>query len=398
MSKRFKSAMIVTGDEGLRCGVQDYARHLSLALPADSVVVVVISPPCFGVQRIYLRRLKFARKNVARQAGFIPQVSLVHVQYSDYSWNGVRVFEDLYELFTRKCRSPLVVTLHEHPWFRNDHELDRPETIADFVFSKLAGYFVMPESFPLELFERHLGIHVHHEWQKMILVGNGVSESKIQVIPISIPECFAETAQVAVFRRHFGFQHKQMIVMAGFVLERKRYDRILELLPDLPSDVVVCALGGEHGPASEKYIRDLTARAGVLGVSDRFVVTGYLPEPELNAGLLAADLFVAPYGEVTSSASVARCIGAGAPIVAGKCETFEELAADGAGLVVVDPDDKAEMKRVLLGLLAKDSDYQILRQKNLEYAAKWSLANVAKAIQDWYRECLKRGMKERVEG
>lgn len=382
--------MIVAGNVGQPCGVQDYAFRLAGALSFGFSDITVISPAVNGLHRVNVRRLWSIRRKILRQSELIPQGRLVHVQYSDYSWNGVRIFEDLYELFSRKCRSPLVMTIHEHPWFRYEHESDRPNTWADFIFSWLAGYWVAPKSLPLELFSRHLGIHVHHEWQKMILVGKGVPEPKVRVIPISIPECIAETAQVVAFRHHLGFQHKQMIVMAGFVLERKRYDRIIELLPDLPSDVVVCALGGEHGPASEKYIRDLTARACVLGVSDRFVVTGYLPEPEMNAGLLAADVFVAPYGEVTSSASVARCIGAGAPIVAGKGETFEELAADGAGLVVVDPDDKDEMKRVLLGLLEKKSDYQALRQKNLDYAAKWSLSKVASDMQAWYRECLKR--------
>lgn len=380
--------MVVAGDERQPCGVKDYARHLAAEMADESSRVVEILPPCYGVHRINIKKLRTLRNRVIRQTHAIPPVSLVHAQYSDYSWNGTRLYEDLYEVFVRKCRSPFVVTIHEHPWFRNEHELDRPKTWADFVFSWLAGYRVVPKSFPLELFSRHIGIHVHHAWQKQVLVSNGVPESKIRVIPISIPECVATPDQEAAFRQRFGFKNKRMIVIAGFVLERKRYDRILELLPGLLPDIVLCALGGSQGPASEKYIADLIERARVLGVSDRFVVSGYLSEPELNAGLLAADVFVAPYGEVTSSASVARCIGAVAPIMAGKCSSFEELEVGGAGLVVVDMENKAEMKRVLLGLLEKNEQYCALRQKNLEYAAKLTLSNVASALQVWYRECL----------
>ena len=388
MINGFKSVMVVAGNEKQPCGVRDYARLMKVALADESSREVDVLQSCYGVHRINLGKLRAIRKRVIQKTCDIQSVSLVHVQYSDYSWNGVRVYEDLYEVFTRRCRFPLVVTIHEHPWFRNEHYLDRPKTLADFVFLGMAGYRVVPKSLPLELMDRHRGIHVHHEWQKTELSRYGVPASKIRVIPIYIPECHAGADQVVGFKKRYGLEEKRIITLVGFVLERKRYDRVLELLPDLPPDVVVCVLGGINGPASEKYLATLQDRACQLGVSSRFVVTGYLPDLEMNAGLLSADVFVAPYEEVTSSASVARCIGAGAPIVAGKCPTFVELEVDGAGVLVVNPEDKVEMRGVLLGLLREDANCQILRQKNIEYATKWSLANVAKAIQDWYRECL----------
>ncbi|MEI6516718.1 MAG: glycosyltransferase [bacterium] len=335
-------------------------------------------------------KLRAARKSIAMQAHAIPKVDLVHTQYADFSWNGVRVYEDLYEVFSRHCRSPLVMTLHEHPWFRNEHSWDAPDTASDLLCSRLAGYWRMPPSFPLEVFQRHRGIHVHHDWQKDVLVRFGVPKSMIRVIPLFVPSCKAPDGQVADFRQRFGLQGKRIIAMTGFVFERKRYDRILELLPELPADVVLCALGGANNPASETYLEKLVARAKVLGVSSRFVVAGYLPEAEINAGLLASDVFAAPYGEVTSSASVARCIGAGAPIVAGKCETFEELEANGAGMVVVDAEDRGTMRQLVLKLLDGNDRGLVsgLRQKNASYADRWSLSNVAREVQEWYRECL----------
>lgn len=384
-----KTIQVVAAREKQHCGVRDYALHLASAMPQESSRVVTISPSSVRVSRVRIRQLKDMRNDIARQVLALPQATLAHVQYADFSWNGTRIYEDLYELFSRKCRLPLVLTLHEHPWFRDEHETDRARTLADGVFARLAGYRRLPSSLPLEILQRHRGIHVHHRWQKDALIRNGLAPSCVTIIPLSVPSCATSSDQVGAFRRKFGLDKKRIITVVGFIFERKRYDRLLELLRRLPADAVICALGGTNGAPSERYLNVLKKQALTLGVADRFVVTGYLPEGEMEAGMHAADLFAAPYGEVTSSASVARCIGAGAPVLAADCPTFAELESDGAGLIVVDPQDQSEMVRRATELLEKGAQYQVLRQRNLHYAADWSRVRVAAELRAWYEVCLK---------
>lgn len=388
MGREIRSLMIIAGEGGRPCGVRDYAESLARKMPASSAATVHLALPYSLVNRTRLLKIREIRRNVARAARSMPKVDLVHVQYADCSWNGTRVFEDAYEVFSRRCSVPLVMTIHEHPWFRNEHQFDQPRTQADHVFARIAGYWRIPASFPLELLERHRGIHVHQQWQKDVLMANGMGGGKIRVIPLAIPKCLALPVKGEGFTRRFGLLGRRILAVTGFVFERKRYERVLDLLPDLPSDVVLCALGGANGAASERYLAWLKSRADKLGVASRFVVTGYLSELEMNEGLSSADLFVAPYGEVTSSASVARGIGTGLPVVTEKCATFNELQAGGAGLVVVDLGDKGALLRVLLGLLEKKESYEDLCQKNRDYAVRWSFPNVANHLYEWYSECL----------
>jgi len=390
MMGSIRTIQVVAAGENQHCGVKDYALHLAATMSQESSRVVTITPSAARVTRDRIAQLKDMRKDISRQVLALPQASLVHVQYADFSWNGTRICEDLYELFSRKCRIPLVLTVHEHPWLRAEHETDKARTLADRAFALIAGYRRLPSSISLEILRRHRAIHVHHAWHKALLVSSGVPASIIRVEPNFIPDCKASPDQIAVFKRRFELDGKRIIAAAGFVFERKRYERLLDLLPDLPSDTVLCVLGGANGRPSEQYLATLNDRAKALGVSSRFVVTGYLPEAEMNAGLQAADVFAAPYGEVTSSGSVARCIGSGAPIVAWKCQTFDELEANGAGLVVVDPEDREAIRHLVLKLLdRKESGVASgLRQKNASYAGRWSLSNVAREIQAWYGECV----------
>lgn len=389
MTGPVSTIQVVAVREKQHCGVRDYALHLATAMPRESSQVATITPSAARVSRVRVRQLKAMRNDITRQVLALPQANLAHVQYADFSWNGTRIYEDLYELFSRKCRLPLVLTLHEHPWFRGEHEMDRSRTFADRAFAWLAGYKRLPSSLPLEILQRHRGIHVHHSWHKQLLARCGVPDSMIRVIPHFVPECKASSDQVAAFKRRFGLEGKRIIAVAGFIFERKRYERLLELLPSLPADAVICALGGTNGAPSERYLKKLEERALELRVSSRFVVTGYLPELEMNAGLIAADVFAALYGEVTSSGSVARCIGAGVPVLAAACPTFAELESDGAGLIVIDPQDKSEMARCVTELLEKRAQYQVLRERNLHYAANWSLVRVADGLRAWYEVCLK---------
>lgn len=391
MNRRMgEHVMVVAGAPGRRCGVGDYARLLGAAMQADHGSVCHVPVPANPVSRTHLISLMRVRRRVIRQTALLGAPDVVHAHYSDFSWNGVRAYEDCYELFTRKIHGVgmpaprLFVTLHEHPWFRDRHVWDRPRTVADRLFACLAGQIPVPPSLPLAIFKRHHGIHVHHEWQKAALVASGVPGGLVRVIPHPVPECEAAPEAVRTFRQRFGLEGKRMLAMTGFIFERKRYERVIGVLAALPEDVVLCALGGANGRIAEDYLRYLRHLAELNGVAHRFVVTGYLAAEEMNAGLKAANAFVAPYGEVSSSGSVARCIAAGAPIVAGECPTFTEMREQGAGMVSVNPDDRRALTLVLVDLLGDEGMGMAMRKMNAHYAQAWSFPAVARLMTEWY--------------
>lgn len=391
-----QNLMVVAVPKGKPCGVLDYAKTLCQRWPESSASLTCMPYCVRTVPRHRISSLLAIRRKVAEFAENLADPDVIHVQYADFGWNGVRVFEDCYEVFSRKCPRPLVMTIHEHPWFRDEHEMDRPRTMADHIFAIAGGYHPIPESFPLEIIKRHCGIHVHHTWQKSVLLRNGVFEQQVCVIPLAIPECMASPLERDEFRRRFGLLKKRIIAIPGFVFERKRHDRLIDIIPSLPEDTVVCAIGGANGTPSERYLDSLRSRARKLGVEGRFIVTGYLPEREMNAGLLSASVFAAPYGEVTSSASVARCIAAGAPIVAGHCATFKELVDAGAGMLIVDPEDRRRLSQIITNVLGSNEHSASLRKNNASYAAEWSFPVVARLMHQWHTECLGRSADRRI--
>ena len=376
--------MVEAGASDRPCGIRDYAALLCGAMPPGAAQLRHVHVPPRGVTRNHWRAMAEARRRVRAEARGLPPSDLIHAHYADFSWNGVRSFEDCYECFVRACDRPVVVTLHEHPWFRGRHLWDRPRTPADLVFACLARQWPFTRSLPARLLVRHAAIHVHHAWQRDMLVAQGVSAARIITLPHFVPDCPATPAAAMAFRKRFGLETQRILAMTGFVFERKRHDRALAVLPRLPNDVVLCLVGGANGPVAERYVGQLKEQARRLNVVERFIITGYLPEPEMNAALLAADAFVAPYGEVSSSASVARCIAAGAPIVASQCPTFAELAADGAGVMPVDPEDAEALSRALMMALSRSDEAALLRKSNAGYAATWSIRAVVGRLQDWY--------------
>ena len=386
-----QALMIEAGVPFRPCGIRDYVDSLCKSMPAGTAVRYHVDVPEKGVTRAHPMAMMMARRQVKRCVRNMPPARLTHTHYNDFSWNGSRSFEDCYGLFTRQVRrlgtsAPhQFITLHEHPWFRNQHVWDSPRTLADHAFGWAAGQCPVPKVLPLDVLLRHRGIHVHQSWHKKILCENSVPEGLISIIPHFVPGCEASGPEVEAFRRRFGLSGKRVLVATGFVFERKCYERILALLQRLPDDVVFCVMGGINGRGSELYLEKLHTLAGRLGVTSRFVVTGYLPEPEMNAGMLAATAFVAPYGEVSTSGSVARCIAAGAPILTGVCPTFSELSANGAGLLSVDATSPDHLLDGINRVLVDDAVALELRRLNGVYARTNSVSACCQRFLDWYK-------------
>jgi glycosyltransferase involved in cell wall biosynthesis len=368
---------MVLGVASQRCGVRDYAAALCAAMPAGSVRLVAVPMPPDHVFRHQVRMLWRARR-AARQAGRELSSPLMHAQYSDFSWNGVRPFEDLYEVLTRHCRVPMVVTLHEHPWFRGDHGGDRPRTVADRAFGCLAAD-------PQAVLRRHRGIHIHHRWQADTLSRGGIPRERLYVVPYPVPPP-QPCGDGEAFRNRFALAGKRVLAMTGFIFERKRADRALAVLPLLPSDVVLCCLGGAQGVPSESHLESLRQQARQLGVADRFVVTGYLPVTDLATGLDVAEVVLAPYQEVTSSASVADAIGRGIPILASDVASFRELEEDGAGVECADVTSSQAFLEAIRRVLDDPGHAADLRARNQAYAERHSVARFAAKMIEWYGE------------
>ncbi|MCS3628936.1 glycosyltransferase involved in cell wall biosynthesis [Salinibacter ruber] len=133
----------------------------------------------------------------------------------------------------------------------------------------------------------------------------------------------------------------------------KGHDEILEVLPDLADEIpdvayLVCG-DGDDRPRLER-------KAERLGVADRTVFAGYVPEEEKEDHYRLADAFVMPGRGEGFGIVYLEAMACGVPVVASSADASREAVRDGQLGVVVDPDDPDDIKRGVYRVLDADRE------------------------------------------
>jgi glycosyltransferase involved in cell wall biosynthesis len=165
-------------------------------------------------------------------------------------------------------------------------------------------------------------------------------------------------------RTALGLNGRRVVTLLGFIHDRKGYRLLIEALASLPSDVVAIAAGGPS-PTST-VIPGLLALAQARGVADRFRITGYLSEPELNRYATATSLAVCPFRDASASASLSTWISAARPILASALPLIAEYNALEAGAIrTFHPYTAASLADAIRAALDRDSDAESQRVTRL---------------------------------
>jgi glycosyltransferase involved in cell wall biosynthesis len=128
----------------------------------------------------------------------------------------------------------------------------------------------------------------------------------------------------------------------------KGIDEVLELLPELAKEVpqIAYLIVGD-GPDRSR----LAAKAVQLGVGDRVAFAGRVAESEKAAHYRLADAFVMPgYGEGFGIVYL-EALACGIPVLASTLDASREALLDGEMGLLVDPRNRAELRRGLLRVL-----------------------------------------------
>nr|WP_260171105.1 glycosyltransferase [Salinibacter ruber] len=128
----------------------------------------------------------------------------------------------------------------------------------------------------------------------------------------------------------------------------KGHDEILEVLPELVEEIpdvayLVCGDGDDRAR--------LEAKAERLGVGDRTVFAGYVPEDEKEDHYRLADAFVMPGRGEGFGIVYLEALACGVPVVASAADASREAVRNGKLGTVVDPDDPSAVKDGILNAL-----------------------------------------------
>ncbi|WP_183957608.1 glycosyltransferase [Salinibacter ruber] len=149
----------------------------------------------------------------------------------------------------------------------------------------------------------------------------------------------------------YGLRDCSILLTLGRLSSDEQYkghDEILEVLPELVEEIpdvayLVCGDGDDRAR--------LEAKAERLGVGDRTVFAGYVPEDEKEDHYRLADAFVMPGRGEGFGIVYLEALACGVPVVASAADASREAVRNGKLGTVVDPDDPSAVKDGILNAL-----------------------------------------------
>lgn len=367
----------------LHCGISLYAEVLFNAL-REKIPVRQIDP-----------RWLLTDKN--KLTDLLTECTLLHIQYETGFF--LKHHTDFYRLLVRSVKVPVIVSLHEV--YDDDP--------AVYPRSKLQGTFPLVQLKRLlwdwrhprqYVFNRHVKrnfdarkIVVHHHYHKEILVQKGADASLIAVIPH-----FIKQSSVA---RETDFTGSPEIRLGalGFINPSFDYDLLFAVLRRLKFPWSFIWIGGLREHTQEPLLSNIYRRIENEGWTERFRITGWIEEDTMDAALNEIDIVLALFKQRSSSGSIARCMGAGKPVVATTLLMTKEINEFGivpenqvknAGpllLAEADTDDVAsKIERLVSDVTLQNN----IREALGRYVERYSVSAITDRIMQLYCETEKK--------
>jgi glycosyltransferase involved in cell wall biosynthesis len=170
----------------------------------------------------------------------------------------------------------------------------------------------------------------------------------------------------------------RVISVLGWIHPRKRHEDVLRVLPALPGEPLLWFIGGASDDGGEELVR-LLRLAEELGVLDRFLITGFIPDDEFDLRVAASDLGVCLFNVASASASALSWLGAGRPIVASDIPLMQGLHAEAPELVDIVAGGRPELvnaieKRLARGFADGDPARAIRERRSMASTGRQYLA------------------------
>ncbi len=146
----------------------------------------------------------------------------------------------------------------------------------------------------------------------------------------------------------YNLQGKKVLMTLGRLVSQERFkgfDELLELLPDLVLDVpniIYMIVGGGNDR------NRLEEKARALGIADRVVFTGFIPEEEKAGYYRLADVYVMPSRAEGFGFVVLEAMACGIPVIASKIDGSREAIRNGELGLLVDPKEPDEIRKGII--------------------------------------------------
>jgi glycosyltransferase involved in cell wall biosynthesis len=165
-------------------------------------------------------------------------------------------------------------------------------------------------------------------------------------------ENYGVRAKRADLVARYRLEGKRVLLTVGRLAEEERYkgfDEVIEILRDLPEDVVYMIAGGGNDAVR------LQQKAAHLGLGNRVVFTGLFSEEEKPDLYALADVYVMPSRGEGFGYVFLEALASGVPAIGSKHDGGREALLDGQLGLLVDPANPAEIAAAVQEVLEAPS-------------------------------------------
>jgi glycosyltransferase involved in cell wall biosynthesis len=240
---------------------------------------------------------------------------LVHIQYETSFF--MKCKKDFYGALRKKITPPVVVSLHEV--YRTFPDVVPREQLRGPPGSLFLKRMLYDYRHPAQTaFRRHVSrgfcadkILVHQEYHKAILEKARVPGDIISVLPHPV-----KIVPGAPGFLPWDGKRPVHLTACGYINPHYNYNLLFSALRGLDVPWRFTWMGGVRRDEDQALLEHILQKVRSAGWQERFQITGWLPDEDLNKILRTRDVFCAFFKERSSSGTLATAIGACRPIVA----------------------------------------------------------------------------------
>ena len=186
---------------------------------------------------------------------------------------------------------------------------------------------------------------------------------KLKVIPPGVDTIRFARGDREKSKSLIGIPKKRIIFSLSRIDSRKGLDLLIKATGHIleREDDVVLVIGGgskEMGEDEKEVLAELKGMAEDMGVSDKVIFTGYLPDDIVPAYYSAADMFIVPSRYEPFGLTILESMSVGTPVIATKFGGPTHIITHGIDGFLVDPEDEKEFALLVLQLLNEKSVHE----------------------------------------
>jgi glycosyltransferase involved in cell wall biosynthesis len=265
----------------------------------------------------------------------------------------------------------------------------RVVTVLDLIYDHFPGTFPAASRLglkvlvPLGARRSHRVIAISEAARLDAVARLRLDPARVDVTPLGPGmEIFDHPTAEAELRARFGLGADPVVLCVSAALEHKNIERLLRAFAGLDRPDARLVLVGHPGRDADR----LDALAGALGVQDRFRMTGWISDADLEGLYRLAQCFVYPSLFEGFGMPVLEAMRRGLPVACADATSLPEVAGDAA--LLFDPLDETAIADALRRLLDDDELRAALAKRGTDRAAGFTWEACAQATVASYERAL----------